>query len=376
MASTVVLAKERADNRQVLDPVVVRGQRPPLIKLNVNYRLLTARFGAAAVTDGDYIYVIGGGNSQGVPLDDIERFNLRTGVSEPFAKLKIARRHHRAVLYLGKIYVLGGYSGTGFAETEIFENSMEVVDLATGKVTQAPRMLIAKANFGCAISGGKIYVIGGAKVRGNNLASTNSVEVFDLARNTWEKGLAMPIPRMNTAVNVEDFIIVPGGTSNRQALGNVEVLNPRDQVWRELPPLHKHVSANSLVFLDHYLFLFAEHELVAYELREKKSESFAFEYTAAGDTAAIINDGKIFVIGGREYAGPALEDTFSQPSEHVTGRGPSTGEAAMKNPFVLKAGDPLRDGDGMPDFGAMKEIQVFELRSVIAPASAKKSSTN
>src|SRR5947209_6567980 len=45
---------------QKLDPVIVNATTVPLLKLDLGYHLHTARFGAAAVTDGTFIYVIGG----------------------------------------------------------------------------------------------------------------------------------------------------------------------------------------------------------------------------------------------------------------------------------------------------------------------------
>ena len=98
-------------------------------------------------------------------------------------------------------------------------------------------------------------------------------------------------------------IVVPGGFDGRQARAEVEVFNPGDNLWRILPPLCRPTSANSSVFLDHYLFLFGDFatpgEWLAYDLKKKSSETFALQYTPARQTAAVVHEGKIYIIGGR-----------------------------------------------------------------------------
>src|SRR5882724_1104388 len=87
LALAALVSAAPDDPVQKLAPVVVTADAPPLTKVELGYRLHTARFGATAVTDGDYIYIIGGANSSDTPLEDIERFDPRTGQSEPFARL-------------------------------------------------------------------------------------------------------------------------------------------------------------------------------------------------------------------------------------------------------------------------------------------------
>ena len=354
-----------------LPPVIVKAIAP-LIKIG-EYKMREERYQPAAVAQGDFIYIIGGGTAHETLLDSVERFNVRTGQSEKFATLGIARRAHRAVLIGNRIYVLGGYSLQGFqisansmvatgavpgsnpfdvtsdrpyspfderannpnllpdpevgdyikrdlsrlgqgttsavsgVEHQALDQSVEVIDLATRKVTHAPEMPDARAQFGCVVRDGKIYVIGGQRPYRHYLtAHTNTVKIFDPATNKWSDGVPMPTPRDSQGVLVDgDVIVVPGGFDGRQPRDEVEVFNPADNLWRILPPLCRPTSAHSLVFLDHYLFLFGDYafpgELVAYDLRAKLSEIFTLHYTPARHTAAVVHEGKIYVIGGRPY---------------------------------------------------------------------------
>jgi len=328
----------------------------PLIKI-AEYQMREERYQPAAVVQGDFIYIIGGGTSQGFILDSVERFNVRTGQSEDFARLGIGRRGHRAVLIGNRIYVLGGYSiqssqtvrpgasfmgpgnpydasippvenpnaqpdpevedyakrsqsragenTTGVFERAALDQSVEVIDLTTRKVSHTTEMPDARAQFGCVALGGKIYVIGGQRLyRHAQLARTNTVMVFDPATAKWSEGVPMPTPRETDAMLVDGrVIIVPGGYDGRTALAAVEVFDPQNNIWRILPPLSRPTSAHSLVFLDHYLFLFGDYaspgELLAYDLETKRAEIFTLQYKPARHTAAVVNQGKIYVIGGK-----------------------------------------------------------------------------
>lgn len=270
----------------------------PLLRIEFNHRLHTARFAAAAAVDGDFIYVVGGANSAGTRLREIERIDLRTGQSEPFAELVRGRRNHRAVVYDHRLYVLGGYAETNWPTDDPFESYVEIVDLATGRVTRGPTMPEARANFGCAVVAGKLYVIGGARAHHNAITNTNTVQVLDLATGQWSAGLPMPTPRMAAAAVVDGFIVVAGGYSGRRAVAEVEVFIPPEKLWRILPKLHAPTDAQSVGFLGHHLFLFGEHELVAYDLIPKQSVAYRFDYDAARDPATVIAGQRVYVIGG------------------------------------------------------------------------------
>ena len=248
----------------------------PLIKIG-KFNMREARYQPAAVAQGDFIYIIGGSNSHETILDSVERFNVRTGQSEEFAQLGIGRRGHRAVLIDNRIYVFGGYSVQGFqisansmaasgaiagtnpfdftsdrpyshrdefgqnpnllpdpevgdymkrslsrlgeSETHTVEHlgleqAVEVIDLATRKVTHAPKMPDARALFACVVRDGKIYIVGGQRPYrfSETTARTNTVKIFDPATNKWSDGVPMPTPRETLGVLVDGgVIVVPGG---------------------------------------------------------------------------------------------------------------------------------------------------------------------
>ncbi len=349
-----------------LAPVVVEAGKLPLTKLELGYRLRTARFAAVAVTDGRYIYIIGGSNSGDTPLDDVERFDPGTGASEPFARLAVGRRNHRAILHRGKIYVLGGYNPNHFELADYFENSVEVIDLATRAVTKAAPMPIAKANFACAALGDKIYVMGGARSHPRTIVNTNTTEVYSLTTGKWEKGVPMPTPRMSQAVTVGDVIIVAGGYKGPKEMADVEAYIPEQKGWRVLPKLQRPVGANSMAFIDHYLFLFGGRELGVYELGKKTSDFFTASYTAQRDTATVVLGNNVYVFGGtqrNQTSDDSMAGYFIPPPKplDIPRQEPDESSAEFAAVSMADRDRFVQSQLSIKDYLASDEIQVFAL---------------
>lgn len=329
----------------------------PLRKI-AELRMLEPRFAPAAVAHGNFIYIIGGSGRDDAPLGSIERFDIRTGRSEPFATLRTPRLWHQAVLVGDKIYVIGGDSLNGLSPTWPGEpilvptstdeirahwaaregvevgpttpyrpfptsplryaaarqparpgrnplSSVEIIDLATGANAVGPALPRPRTNFACAAVGAHIFVIGGRTLSAAGPVVSNRVFVLDTATGTWTEGAPIPHVRSDAAATVVsgDFVLVSGGYRRPFALDAVDVLNPRTGQWSEIAPLTRPCSAHSLVFLDHHLFLFGDYEnpgeLIAYDLNTRASEAFTLSYKPSRHTAAVVANDQIFVIGGR-----------------------------------------------------------------------------
>lgn len=383
-----ILTAQQPEPRTQLDPVVVKGIHP-LTKV-AEHPLLEPRFGAAVVAEGDYLYIIGGSNQDGTRLETVERVDLRTGRSENWAKLQVARRHHRAVILGGQIYVLGGTSGPADSRDPLsaeladyagddppieeempprligapenlmvpsslpssridgtmsrggggfigalfsYEPTMEIIDLATGRVGFGPSLPTPKALFGCVTLGGKILVIGGQKLRGNGgIVCTSTTEVFDPAENKWSAGVYLPTPRRGTAAVVDGFVIFLGGYGGQQAGRTVEVFNPREGIWRRLPPLSESVNPSATVWAGNYLFLFGNQEFRArqlvYDLRKKELVSYPLVIPDSDFAAAVFHQGRIYVVGGaslRQHDTAETIQVFAPTSETFRSAAPTTG---------------------------------------------------
>lgn len=338
-----------------LDPYRVTDIKP-IVKL-AEHPMIAPRFGAAVVAEGHHLYIIGGSNDVGTRLDDVERVDLQTGRSVLWTRLKVARRHHRAVIASGKIYVLGGTSGASDPSnplaTELsdyygddapiglqppplvikpaaydYESTMEVIDLRTGSVSLGPPMPAAKALFGCVAVDGKILVIGGQKRKGDSVYCTNTTEAYDLNTQTWQTGINMPTPRRCTAVLVDGFVMVVGGYQGTRAVTTVEVYNPNDKVWRRLPDLSEPLNPSATVWSGNYLLMFGEQDArtrhLVYDLRSKQLVPYSLSVPDTDFAAALLHEGNIYVVGGasiRQHTANASIQVFAAAAKTVSPSG-------------------------------------------------------
>ncbi len=338
-------AQTASEPPKVLPELKVSGN-VPIVKV-AEYHLVERRAGAAAVTAGGFIYVAGGTNKGNATLKSVERIDPRTGVSTTFAQLQFGRWLVGAAAVDGKLYVIGGHaeqlraegSPTGVPSADTLhmspdgriaamdsdnnlvpsgvrlrpDNSVEIVDLATGRVSPGPPMPLARASCACIAFEKKIYVLGGLFVHGNRRGHTNSVDILDTTTGKWSEGPPMPSPRDATAVLVDGgFIMTAGGYNGTQASTEVAFLNPRDRTWRTLPELCRPTSAAAPVFLGRYLMLFGDYdrpeEILAYDLKTRTSETFTLSYLSARHASAVVLNEKIYVIGGKVVRDADAED--------------------------------------------------------------------
>lgn len=338
------LPGQSADSPQVLPQVRV-GAGVPLIKLG-EHRMRERRFAPAVVASGHHLYIIGGRNEASA-LASVERFDLRTGKSEPFAVLRTPRLWHAAVLAGNRIVVLGGSTPNGDGGTSLhsfshdlasakqeirqhfgglnapppprsgpvsspreellgIDSAVEFIDLETGAVSPGPAMPVAKTQFACVQSGSQVFVFGGQAYTSGQRGFTNSVEILDLVSGKWTRGAPSPTARAGTAIAIAGGLIVYlGGYTGRGVLADVDLFNPTTQAWRSLPPLCRGISAHSGVFLGHHLFLFGDYaspnQIIAYDLKTRQSEVFRLGYAEARHTAAVAHQDKIYVVGGRPH---------------------------------------------------------------------------
>lgn len=282
----------------------------PLVKA-AEFKMMQPRFGAAMVAQGDFLYIVGGSSRATWVLPSVERLNLRTGRAEPFAQLRVGRLSPGAVLVGNRIYVLGGVRVGARIE---LEDTVEVVDLAGGAVSEAPRMPRARHSFACVEWDGRIYVIGGQWQRKQQVVETNTMAILDLATGQWSDGVPMPKPRQCAGAVVSGgFIVVAGGYNGQRQMTEVDVFNPRDRVWRSLPPLSRSVSSHAIVFGGRSLFILGDREvegsLLTYDLAAKQSREYRLDERVARGPAAVGHENRIYVAGGMSPTSPDAFDS-------------------------------------------------------------------
>ena len=80
-----------------------------------------ARYRAGGCTDGQYVYVYGGGNSTGGYYNDLWRWDPVTQTWTQLANMPTAKQNIQGAYWNGKIYVPGGFNGAHITENAIYD---------------------------------------------------------------------------------------------------------------------------------------------------------------------------------------------------------------------------------------------------------------
>ncbi len=184
----------------------------------------------SAVANGR-IYAFGGGVSQGIYTDKIEKYDPETDVWSAAGTLPQPMIGMAAVELDGAIYIIGGVTdptgATVSSKVYRYLPATGTFDADTIASLPAPRGYLSA----CA-AGGKIYAIGGATAFFGPVQ--NDVYVYDPALNNWTTlpdGLTIARAALTTAV-VGNKIYVMGGTvSWFMAINSVEVYDFNNAQW-------------------------------------------------------------------------------------------------------------------------------------------------
>src|ERR671915_52539 len=129
---------------------------------------------------------------------NISQSSWTTGAPLPTPRSEIA-----GAALNGKIYIIGGFDGTGQATT-----SVEVYDPIADEWTELQPMPSKRGGLASTSVNGTIYAFGGEEPG----RTFNNNERFDPKTNTWASEQPMPTPRHGlTSVAIYDKIYVIGG---------------------------------------------------------------------------------------------------------------------------------------------------------------------
>jgi N-acetylneuraminic acid mutarotase len=225
----------------------------------------------SVTTDGRRIYLAGGfaaGSDPGVRATTprtlwvydpgVDRWSTMGEIPEGL--------HHAGFVHLdGKLYLVGGFSGTSFSPTA----AVRVLDLATGSWSDAAPLPTPRGAMAVVILDGRIHAIGGNATgpeavhdhAGASIAADNSVavhEVFDPRSNRWSRLAPMPTARNHHAGAVVDGRIhVLGGRVDRNFELTVhEVYDPGSDRWEPAAPLPTGRSGIAATVRDQRLYVF------------------------------------------------------------------------------------------------------------------------
>ncbi|EFA80200.1 hypothetical protein PPL_07022 [Heterostelium album PN500] len=276
---------------------------------------------------GSSIYYVGGQETQLRRFNDIYKFNTET---HRFARLEVTGAvpkfaRHTAVALGSKIYVFGGFDGSGIyfdlavfdTDTQIWSNPMVYGN--------PPR---SRTNHASAIVGNKLYVFGGINRDARwELQDLDEFFVFDIATMTWSEVLPtgdLPSARCGhrlVAIDTKLFMFGGGaGDSWRERFNDMHIYDTETNVWRRVPsiPLVRVCTFSSVFVIGNLVGVFGGQHLIKGKVTKKMyffdtlSESWSKqEFTHSGPnprdmaSADVVGD-RIYMFGG--YDGRAMDD--------------------------------------------------------------------
>lgn len=186
----------------------------------------------AAVDAAGRIYAIGGGNSSGPFLTDVERYTPATNTWESLPGLSTNRSTvATATGPDGRIYALGGY-----ACCYPVLASAEAFNPVTNAWSPIASMPTPRAYHAAATANGRIYVFGGT----DGVTSYGAtVDSYDPATNTWTGRAPMPVGRYAPAATTgsDGKIYLLGGMTAAGVSADVLVYDPVANTWSTGPSL-------------------------------------------------------------------------------------------------------------------------------------------
>lgn len=148
------------------------------------------------------------------------------------------REYAATATFNGKLYVMGGQRTDSGVVPGPSTNLLEIYDPATDTWTTGNPMPTARMGLVAAVANGKIYAIGG-RTDGFSTSAVGTVEQLDPATGLWTSKNPMPIARYFAAgatlpTPLGDQIVVAGGASADQLLSTVGLYNPLTNAWSSL----------------------------------------------------------------------------------------------------------------------------------------------
>ncbi|MBI3659855.1 hypothetical protein HY230_05215 [Candidatus Acetothermia bacterium] len=199
----------------------------------------TARSGAMAVSNGNFVYVLGGSSTdRGEVLDTVERYNVFLDSWETLPPMPTARTSFGVAVVNNVIYAIGGTDCFSSFNCGNALDKVEAYDIRKGKWTTKAALPTPRTEVqGTAVLNGKIYVAGGYnRLRGRML---RTVEVYDPATDSWDSVADLPSPRASAAAIAcgKNLLVYGGYTAQFDFRRNAAILDLEANKWKPAPSM-------------------------------------------------------------------------------------------------------------------------------------------
>lgn len=272
----------------------------PSLSKDSAIKLVSARYGHAAISDEKRIYVFAGAGHQGF-LADVEIIDPQTGQVEQLKNKLIPRRFLSAAWDGNEsIYLLGGVSYTN--RRHRLERRIEVFNTRTHQIEiiQAPHPLPRTAT--AVFWQQKLIIIGGAIPHQEELRHVPWTLIYDVEQKRWQKVQDMPLAMSTKAALYQDKIYLAGGYDGDNSLASFFAYDLIAESWQPLDDLPFAISANSAVVDSGKLYLFGNYAQLdacyEYDFDARQWQSLNIDYQPSRHNTAVRFRGSLYIIGG------------------------------------------------------------------------------
>lgn len=179
---------------------------------------------AGVVSDGTYIYVVGGDGVRIQALSFLWRYDPKQKMWIRLADMPTKRGAHGVVYHDGSIYAVGG------ADHKKKYTVMERYDIQTDTWHKEKSMTVAREHLGIAVTNGNIHVLGGYNT--DRFGSLTTHEVYDTKTKQWSFATPLPMRLCGFASSaVGDTVFVLGGEQGWAVTPTVFSYNTKTNVW-------------------------------------------------------------------------------------------------------------------------------------------------
>ncbi len=272
---------------------------------------------ASTCAFGQFIYVFGGNDADGLPLSAVHVYDtISANWQLNKTSLPIALSNMSCHVVGDSIYIIGGHDGTGpVASTYRYEHASNLWD------TTLPALNTPRYKHAGNVLKDTIYISGGIT---NSQPATAQTETLNPSAATpWQLLSAMNTARSGFALHAWDGKLhAIGGTDNNdQALvSSIETYDPEDDSWQTTAAMpFGNASFNSTVFNDSLYTWGGSKKAV--DLSDGRSQFMRYDFMSGTWThtsrklsvqsnfsTAILNK-QLYIIGGENAAGATSEVT-------------------------------------------------------------------
>ena len=253
------------------------------------------RYGAAAVSFEDEVYLIGGAHGS-TYYTTIEKLDETNNQWIELSNQVIGRRYLTAEAVDDVIYIIGGQGSDGS-----YIEAVQAYNISSNTLTTVSSLPTARKQLNSVVYDNKIYVIGGELESSG--ARANVVEVYNVSSDSWSSLASMPTARECDIALINDKIYAFGGYNGSNALTNVEIYNIENDSWSTANNMPYALSSYHLASFENFVFLFGDYseridEVNMYNANDDSWIKLSTNFTGRRHAAVVRNNDWIYVIAG------------------------------------------------------------------------------